>query len=59
VLAQVVHFTLTARHAAGKLSEAEIEVEAQDCLRDQVDSAGNTTGSANCSVGVKQIDCAD
>jgi len=59
LLAQGVHFNLSARRAAENMNEAEIEVEAQDCSRDQVDSAGNTTGSASCSVGVEQFDCAD
>jgi hypothetical protein len=44
LLAQGVHLT-SHRARSWKLSETEIEVEAQGFLVNQVDSAGNTTGS--------------
>jgi hypothetical protein len=40
LLAQGVHLNLITRHAAENRNEWEIKVEAQGCLVDQVDSAG-------------------
>jgi hypothetical protein len=47
LLARGVHLNLITRHAAENRNEWEIEVEAQGCLVNQVDSAGNSTGAVS------------